>query len=170
MLATHFDAEKRYSELRKQALSATMAVLDNNIVLSEINSNALSSALLWNKSQVRIKDWDWFEGYSLFKFRYPKRFEMALWHSSKLIGITMGRPTFYGSAMRLDIVEASPSDLGDRPSIFESVLVAYGIYARLINAKQIRIMNPVNDAVKSYYESFGYEYRVKGDYLFKDVY
>lgn len=82
----------------------------------------------------------------------------------------MGRPTFYGSAMRLDIIEASPSDTGDRPSIFESVLVAYGIYARLINAKQIRIMNPVNDEVKSYYESFGYVYRFKGDYLFKDVY
>jgi hypothetical protein len=170
MLATHFDAEKRYSELRKQALSATMSVLDNKITLSEINSNALSATRLWNKSQIRIKDWDWFEGYSCFKFRYPKRFEMALWHSNKLIGITMGRPTFYGSAMRLDIIEASPSDLGDRPSIFESVLVAYGIYARLINAKQIRIMNPVNDAVKSYYESFGYKYIVKGDYLFKDIY
>lgn len=170
MLATHFDAEKRYTELRKQALNATMSVLDNNIVLSEINSKALNASLTWGKSQIRIKNWDWIEGYNLFKFRYPKRFEMALWHSSKLIGITMGRPTFYGNAMRLDIVEASPSDLGNRPSIFESVLIAYGIYARLINAKQIRIMNPVNDAVKLYYESFGYEYRIKGDYLFKDVY
>jgi len=170
MLATHLDAEKRYAELRKQALGATMTVLNNNITLSEINANALSSTRSWDNSKVRIKDWDWFEGYSVFKFRYPKRFEMALWHSNKLIGITMGRPTFYGTAMRLDIVEASPSDIGDRPSIFESVLVAYGIYARLINAKQIRIMNPVNDEVKAYYESFGYQYTIKGDYLFKDVY
>jgi hypothetical protein len=170
MLATHFDAEKRYSELRKQALSATMSVLDNKIILSEINPNALNATLLWSKSKIRIKDWDWFEGYSSFKFRYPKRFEMALWHSNKLIGLTMGRPTFYGSAMRLDIIEASPPDIGDRPSIFESVLVAYGIYARLINANQIRIMNPVNDTVKSYYESFGYKYITKGDYLYKEIY
>jgi hypothetical protein len=170
MLATHMDAEKRYTELRKQALSATMEVLNNQIFLSGITADALNETKLWDQSQVRIKNWDWIEGYSVFKFRYPKRFEMALWQSNKLIGISMGRPSFNGTAMRLDIVEASPSDLGERPSIFETILMGYGIYARLINAKQIRIMNPVNDAVKSYYESFGYKYVAKGDYLYREVY
>lgn len=170
MLATHMDAEKRYTELRKQALSATMEVLNNQIILSGITADALNETKLWDQSQVRIKNWDWIEGYSVFKFRYPKRFEMALWQSNKLIGISMGRPSFNGTAMRLDIVEASPSDLGERPSIFETILMGYGIYARLINAKQIRIMNPVNDAVKSYYESFGYKYVAKGDYLYREVY
>jgi len=174
MLASHMDAEKRYSQLRKEALNATMQVLRggdaSNITLSEINVRALNASKLWKDSNIRIKDWDWIEGYTAFKFRYPKRFEMALWSDNQLIGLSMGRPTYQGTALRLDVVEASPSDLGDRPAIFETVLLAYGIYARLINAKQIRIMNPVNDRVKSYYESYDYKYVAKGDYLFKEIY
>jgi hypothetical protein len=170
MLATHLDAEKRYSEVRKQALSATMGVLNNQIVLKTINSEALNATKQWANSSTRIKNWDWIQNYNSFRFQYPKRFEMALWEYNKLIGITMGRPTFNGTAMRLDVVEASPSDLGERSNIFETVLLAYGIYANLINAKQIRIMNPVNDRVKRYYESFGYKYVAKGDYLYREVY
>ncbi|MDH5447050.1 MAG: hypothetical protein OEY52_15995 [Gammaproteobacteria bacterium] len=173
MLATHLDTELRYSKIRKEALNAASEILRNrngtNIVLSEINSDALKASKEWQKSNTRIKNWDWVEGYSVFKFRYPKRFEMALWEARKLIGLSMGRPTYQGTALRLDVVEASPSDLGDRPSIFETVLLGYGIYARLINAKQIRIMHPVNEKVRTYYEKYSYKYVASGDYLFKEV-
>jgi len=94
---------------------------------------------------------------------------MALWEIGKLIGLSMGRPTYQGSALRLDAVEAAPLDLGNRSSIFDSVLVAYGIYARLINAKEIRIMHPVNREVRTYYERFGYKYVGNGDYLYREV-
>jgi hypothetical protein len=30
-------------------------------------------------------------------------------------------------------------------------------------------MHPVNEEVKSYYETYGYQYVVKGDYLSKDI-
>lgn len=141
-----------------------------NIRLTEIDAKALNASKIWNNSKTRIKDWNWIEGYSAFKFRYPKRFEMALWESSRLIGLSMGRPTYQGAALRLDVVEASPSDLGDRPPIFGSVLIGYGIYARLINAKQIRIMNPVNEQVKEYYEKYSYKYVASGDFLYKEIY
>ncbi len=174
MLDTHIDAEKRYNILREAAIQATVETLrsgnNKDIKLSLINAKALNATQLWSKSKVRQVDWDWIEGYSSFKFRYPKRFEMALWDSRQLIGISMGRPTYQGSALRLDVVEASPSDLGERSSIFEAVLLGYGIYARLLNAKQIRIMNPINNTVKSYYETFGYEYVPKGDYLYKEIF
>jgi hypothetical protein len=175
MLATHSDAEFRYSTIRKEALNAATEMLISNsgepvITLTEINSQALSDSLAWNSSALRIKDWDWLEGYSVFKFRYPKRFEMALWESGKLIGLSMGRPTYQGTALRLDVVEASPSDLGKRSGIFESVLLGYGIYARMINAKQIRIMHPVNDNVKNYYEKYDYRYVSSGDYLYRNIY
>lgn len=173
MLATHVDAEIRYSRLRKEALSVASEILKSGggtgIALTEINAAALNASKAWSTSKVRIKDWDWVEGYNVFKLRYPKRFEMALWHSSRLIGLSIGRPTYQGTALRLDVVEAAPSDLGERPSIFEAVLLGYGIYARLVNAKQIRIMNPVNEKVKTYYERFGYKYVAAGDYLFKEV-
>jgi hypothetical protein len=173
MLATHMDAESRYSKIRREALNAASEILMNgsgpNIRLTEITANALSESREWGNSKTRVKNWDWVEGYSVFKFRYPKRFEMALWESSKLVGLSMGRPTYQGTALRLDVVEASPLDLGDRPAIFEAVLLGYGIYARLINAKQIRIMNPVNERVKSYYERYNYKYVANGDYLFKEI-
>ena len=173
MLATHLDAEKRYSTIRKEALAAATEVVqgagNNSIRLSEIDAQALLAFRSWEKSRTRVKDWDWIEGYNSFRFRYPKRFEIALWENNNLIGLSMGRPTYQGSALRLDVVEAAPLDIGDRPSIFDSVLVAYGIYARLLNAKQIRIMNPVNKEVISYYEKFGYRYVAGGDYLSKEV-
>jgi hypothetical protein len=139
------------------------------INLTEINANALNASKEWMRSNSRIKNWDWVEGYSVFRFRYPKRFEMALWESSKLIGLSMGRPTYQGTALRLDVVEAAPSDLGERPKIFEAVLIGYGVYARMINAKQIRIMNPVNEQVKSYYEKYRYKYVASGDYLVREI-
>ena len=101
MLATHFDAEKRYSQIRREALNATSEILKNengpNISLTGINSDALNASKEWNNSRTRIKNWDWIEGYSVFKSRYPKRFEMALWESKKLIGLSMGRPTYQGT-------------------------------------------------------------------------
>lgn len=173
MLATHMDAERRYSVIRKEALAAATEIVQSSgkqsMRLSEIDSKALAAFRSWEKSRTRLKGWDWVEGYSIFRFRYPKRFEMALWETNNLIGLSMGRPTYQGTALRLDVVEASPLDIGGRPSIFESVLVAYGIYARLINAKQIIIMHPVNKEVISYYEKFSYRYVSGGDYLYKEV-
>ena len=76
------------------------------------------------------------DGYTAFKFRYPKRFEIAIWQANQLIPLSMGRPTYRGGSLRLDFVEASPRDLGERPSVFDEVLIAYGIYARMLNAKK----------------------------------
>ncbi|MGM8228716.1 hypothetical protein ACSV5M_19205 [Cellvibrio sp. ARAG 10.3] len=170
MLASHMDAEQRYTELRKLALEYAQADKSkSNLKLSLITPQALKAAKSWTTSTSRKVDWDWLEGYSSFKFRYPKRFEVALWQSANLITLSIGRPTYNGTALRLDFIEARPKDLGPRPSVFGEVLVAYGIYARLLNAKQIRIMHPIDDGVKSYYSSFGYTYVPKKDYLYRDV-
>lgn len=174
MLATHLDAEKRYEILRKTALEIAHSGLNPQekslFKFETITNSALTETANWGKSPNRRVDWDWISGYAAFKFRYPKRFETAIWFRDKLINISMGRPTYNGSSLRLDFVEASPKDLGERPSVFNEVLVAYGIYARMINAKQIRIMNPINTEVKEYYESFGYTYVANKDYLFREVY
>ena len=170
MLASHMDAEQRYTELRKLALEYAQSDKGkDSLKFSLITTQALKIARSWDKSPSRRVDWNWLEGYASFKFRYPKRFEVALWQSADLITLSMGRPTYNGTALRLDFIEARPKDLGPRPSVFGEVLVAYGIYARLLNAKQIRIMHPIDDGVKSYYSSFGYTYVPKKDYLYRDV-
>ncbi len=173
MLATHIEAEQRYTKLREIALKTAQRTINysgkENISVTTITQAALIASKQWAQSHARQVDWNWIEGYSAFKFQYPKRFEIALWETNKLIGLSMGRPTYHGTALRLDVVEASPPDLGDRPPIFDMILVAYGIYARFINASEIRIMNPINDDVKQYYESFGYTYVAKKDYLYRGI-
>lgn len=170
MLATHIDAENRYQKLRETALQAAQQNFQefglSGIKATTITPSALVAVKTWNNSRDRKVDWDWRDGYGVFRYRYPKRFEIALWKTTRLIGISMGRPTYNGSSLRLDIVEASPRELGDRPKVIPLVLASYAIYAHLINASEIRIMNPINTEVKNYYESFGYKYLNRNDYLY----
>lgn len=173
MRATYLGAEQRYDQFRRLALEYAQDDLSarniNNLRLSTITAEALAVSKLWDRSVTRRVDWDWVDGYGAFKFRHPKRFEIAVWQQKNLITLSMGRPTYHGSALRLDFVEARPRDLGDRPSTFKEVLLAYGVYARMINASQIRIMNPINDDIKGYYEAFGYTYVRRGDYLYREI-
>ena len=72
MLATHLDAENRYSIIRREALNITsemlMAGSHPSIRLTEINVAALNASKEWASSKTRIKNWDWIEGYSAFRF------------------------------------------------------------------------------------------------------
>lgn len=166
MLATHFDAERRYHEIRKTALRVisgqTPATLHLEFRL--VDEKALNAAKLWKESKQRLVSWDWIANYGPFKFRYPKRFELALWHNNNLASLSLGRPTYCGTGMRLDFVEGNP----DRREIkvFPFVMAAITTYAEALGANEIRVMNPINEEVKSYYEKFGLVYVAKGDYLY----
>lgn len=173
MKLTHIDAENRYNILRKQAIRIIQSDLDSrnkhNLKLTTVTSAALQETKKWFSSTKRKVNWNWIDEYGNFKFSYPKRFEAALWQQNDLICISLGRPTYSGCFLRLDVIEARPKDLGDRPNVFDEILLAYGVYARMIGATGIRIMNPVNEEVRAYYETFGYTYISKGDYLFREV-
>ncbi|WP_036801909.1 hypothetical protein [Photobacterium marinum] len=169
MKATHLDAEQRYSNLRKLTVNAAQKKLNkvseySEITLSCIDGKALKMAKWWESSPDRQVDWDWIDGYSAFKFRYPKRFELAIWHRGQLVSLSMGRPTYYGTSMRLDFIEANPDVKGIR--VFPATLFTMITYAELLGAREIRVINPINSEVKNYYESFGLKYFAKGDYLF----
>jgi hypothetical protein len=169
MLATHQDAEQRYAELRKLALETAQKGSSNALRLGTIDAAALAAASGWMGAANRQVDWDWAASYPSLRFRYPKRFEVAAWAAGELVALSFGRPTYHGHSLRLDFVEARPRSLGKRPPVFEEIEIAYDVYARLLNAKEIRIMNPINDEVRAYYESFGYEYVARQDFLFREV-
>lgn len=169
MLATHKDAEERYTIIRKAVLDELNREFhssnQNSIKAKLIDSAALAQSERWNLSSKRKVDWAWGEGYSTFKFRHPKRFEMALWHNNLLVSLSLGRPTYQGTKLRLDFIEGNP----DKPSsvkVFEPTFLAMVGYAQALGAKELRIMNPINGDVKRYYERFGFAYISKGDYLF----
>ncbi|EGR1737541.1 hypothetical protein WKI44_23000 [Vibrio alginolyticus] len=169
MKSTHLDAEQRYSQVRMNTIKAAQVKLNKtseykDIELKCIDGKALKLARWWSNSTKRKVDWDWIEGYAAFKFRYPKRFELAIWSKGELLSLSLGRPTYYGNSMRLDFIEANPDISGTR--VFPATLFTMITYAELLGATEVRVMKPINDDVKKYYQSFGLTYVVKGDYLY----
>ena len=81
------------------------------------------------------------------------------------ISLTLGRPTYYGTALRLDFIEANPEKPKDI-AVFPIVLFAMIVYAEALGANEIRVIEPINQDVKRYYESSGLTYVAKGDYLY----
>ena len=169
MKATHKDAEDRYTTYRK-------AVIDevNKDLLTQrkslykatlITNEALIKSVRWEQSPKRRVDWDWINGYSTFKFRYPKRFEMALWYQNKLASLSLGRPTYNGHSLRLDYIEGNP-EKSENVKVFEPTLIAMVAYAEIMGADELRVMHPISTTVREHYERFGLQYIANGDYLF----
>lgn len=168
MLATHRDAEERYSIIRKAVIEEInkdfISSNQRSLKAKLIDASALTQSQRWNGSSRRKVDWDWVEGYNAFKFRYPKRFEMALWHNDVLASLSLGRPTYQGTKLRLDFIEGNPEKPGG-VRVFEPTFLAMVGYAQALGASELRIMNPINGDVRRYYERFGFAYVTKGDYL-----
>ena len=73
----------------------------------------------------------------------------------KLAGLSLGRPTYAGTGLRLDYIEKAPvTDI----RLVETMLVALTAYGVLLGANHLKIMHPVNTTVRDYYVSFGFTY------------
>ncbi|WP_444925892.1 hypothetical protein ACJJI4_17070 [Microbulbifer sp. TRSA002] len=167
MLATHQDAERRYGAIRAQVLNVAESMLRESfpaLRLKTIDSEALKAVMAWDRHPGRRVNWDWAGSYPELSYRHPKRFECAIWHRGQLNGSSLGRPTYCGGSLRLDFIEATPEDK-DIP-VLDVVVVAMQTYADVLGAKELRIMHPINEAVKSYYASHGFTYVSRGDYLY----
>ncbi|WP_086932698.1 hypothetical protein [Agarilytica rhodophyticola] len=118
-------------------------------------------------------NWDWEGGgYDEYSFRHPKRFEMATWYGSKLASLCLGRPSYMGGHLRLDFAEANPSENPLKGRIIPIILSAGELYASIIGASEIRLIDPIDSKLVNYYSSFGYRYvshNVKKHYLVKDL-
>ena len=159
MLQTHREAEQRYERFRQQARQFAHELLpyqDKALIgLSSIDSKAISQSKTWAGLPGRVTDWDWLDGSSTYRRRYPKRFELAIWYGSILCGLTLGRPSYRGTWMRLDFVERRPGINPLQGRIVPISLTAIEAYAELLGAQQVRIMDPFEDVI-GYYASFGY--------------
>ena len=170
MLATHADAEQRYEKIRKETLKAAENLISRDysqLRLTTLDAVTLKAAQSWTNHAKRRVDWDWLGSYHSLKFRYPKRFEAAVWYKGKLNGLSIGRPTYNGGSLRLDFIEASPVDR--EIAVFDIIVVAMRTYADMLGARELRIMHPINERVKTYYTSRGFRYVSNGDYLFMSI-
>ena len=162
MLATHVEAESRYESFRKLAREAISKELPygdrGNIKLTEISQRALIYSKAWAADINRKVDWPWAEGYKSYAFRYPNRFELATWYGSALVGLSLGRPSYAGTRLRLEFIEANPSSNPLKGRIVPITISAAELYANIIGASELRIIDPIDKKLIEYYSSFGYRY------------
>jgi hypothetical protein len=158
MLATHKQATIKYEETRKNARSIAEQSLPQHLKgklkLKGVDRSALAAFSIWQKIPERKVDWDWNFAHR-YCFRYPKAFDLSVWHGNSLCSLTLGRPTFKGTEMRLDFIEKTPANCLFSGDMFRVSLLAYETYGELIGATKIRIMEPTNNKLINYYMSHG---------------
>lgn len=162
MLATHQDAERRYESFREMARDAIQKELPytdrNNIRLSNICQKALMQAKLWDEDPNRLVDWPWGSDYRDYSYRNPKRFELAAWYGNTLAGLSLGRPSYAGTRLRLEFIESRPSSSPLKGRIVPITISVAELYANVIGAEELRIIDPIDEKLIEYYSSFGYRY------------
>lgn len=142
------------------------------IYLTEIDIKALYGIM---SSEGRVVDWDWNFGVKSYRKRYPSRLELAIWYNSTICGLSLGRPSYNGTRVRLDFIERVPGVNNPlKGRVTPIAVTAYEVYARLIDAAQVRIIRPADELI-DYYSSLHYSF-VKGtgtdsnpSYLYKNL-
>lgn len=162
MLATHLEAESRYRAYRQEVRRYVKKALPygdaNAIILDDIDQRALTQSRLWNSIPDRKVDFEWELNYPVYRKRYPKRFELAIWYQNRLESLALGRPSYMGTRVRLELIERVAVNSFLKGKVFAITELALIAYAELLGAEEVRIMQPINESVRNYYVQKGYSY------------
>lgn len=171
---SHQRTDLTYAQLREQsraqAISKMPLRLQESVELEDITARSIAQLSRWETHPDRRVMWSWPQWTSRYAAIYPKRFELAIWFHSMLCSASLGRPTWGAGKLRLDMIESSPEKTPLTGNTAQLTVIAAEAYALSIGAQQVRIMNPINNKVRSHYESLGYLYfGGKSDYCTKDL-
>lgn len=148
----------RYDQFRHQAREISAEnlppYLKGVLAFASIDHKALVAAKAWESMEERSVAWDWSFS-SRYKALWPKAFDMSVWFGNTLCSLTLGRPTYKGTDIRLDFIERCPRNFPHAGEMFRVSLLAYETYGALIGANKIRIMRPMNERLIRYYMSHG---------------
>lgn len=72
---------------------------------------------------------------------------------SKSVVLTLGRPAYKGTSIRMDFIESLSKRTIYTGELFSVSLLAYQTYGRLIGAEYIRIIEPINEKLITFYTS-----------------
>ncbi|MGH1374136.1 MAG: hypothetical protein ACRBBW_18995 [Cellvibrionaceae bacterium] len=158
MQTSHIHTLNRYDKYRAQARELATDNLPNHLKgvldISGISHRELNACKAWQDNSERVTDWDW-----SFSSRYcevnPKAFDMSVWSGNRLCSLTLGRPTYKGTEMRLDFIERAPGISPYSGDMFRVSLLAYELYGTLVGATKLRIMEPMNDKLIAHYKTYG---------------
>jgi len=123
-----------------------------NVDLKEVDIKALNAFKLWEYDLERKVDWDWTFA-SRYCVRYPKAFDLSVWNGNSLLSLTLGRPMFKGTSIRMDFIERNPQYTIYSGELFGVSQLPYETFGRLIGVQSIRLVEPMNAKLISYYAS-----------------
>lgn len=164
----HLAFELAHESLPEVLKSRKGAVSKSSISYAPLDLKAINELRKWELSKLRKAVWDWERVNRSYK-NHPKKFDVTVWHKDHtLCSASIGRPTWGGGKLRLDVIEANPAGSLLDGIVLDINLTAYGFYARLMNCTELRIMHPVNEQVKNYYlGKTGFKFDAKGNFCYK---
>ncbi len=148
----------------------SQGILKSTLTFGGIDANCINELKKWEMSGLRRVAWDWDKMLKIYRPE-PKRFEIAIWHNKHwLCSASIGKTTSQGGKLRLDLIESNPNRTILAGLVVDINITLYEAYARAIGATELRIISPVNDAVKDYYLSRkGVSYNNQKENFFEDM-
>ena len=155
MQPSYANTIKKYDLYRVEAREIARNALPGylkNLTLGGVDLKAITAFRLWQYDSERKVDWDWTFA-SRYCAKYPKAFDLSVWSGNTLLSLTLGRPTYRGTSIRMDFIEKTPGLTTYSGEIFGVSQLAYETYGRLIGAESIRLIEPMNKKLITYYTS-----------------
>lgn len=155
MKTSHLAAINKYEQYRIETRAIAKESLPSSLKrlsLSKIDHKALTAFRTWQDIPERKVNWDWTFA-SRYCMRHPKAFDLSVLNGNTLLSLTLGRPTYKGTSMRMDFIEGVPKNTIYTGELFSVSLLAYQTYGRLIGAEFIRIIEPMNEKLIKFYTS-----------------
>jgi len=121
--------------------------------LTEINNTAIAAQKSWmgEGREPPNGGWDWSHWIHETRRSNHRAFEVAIWQGNELCGLCLGTPNKKRLVLRVELIEGSPyTNHPLRGKIAMIALTAAEAYAIVLGSNEVRIMDPVEGALKSY--------------------
>jgi hypothetical protein len=150
-----------YGELRKVAHEFTEAEYRQfSVRLREIRYDDAVEADRWSAlwdDAAKVPIWTWTRMYRDYHGNSGiKRFDAALDVNGKLCALCYGVPSRRKLILKLHAIARLPENNPLEGKVLTIMLFAADAYARLLDAEELWICNPMNDRLVSLYEGAGY--------------
>lgn len=155
---------QEYAEARKLALASAQAHLRaesdeySMVRLTLIDEAALSAWRVQWGPLIRSGDggWDWVEQRRL-KQGVISRFEVAIWHGSRLCGLALGKPSNGDGNLSVHLLEGCP----ERDHPLKGLIAYIGLraaetYAIALGKQELHLIRPLSGAL-SIYQAMGFD-------------
>lgn len=103
----------------------------------------------------RHVDWDWPSEIDLWRRKCVSRLEMSVWHENHLCGLLIARTSSNKKALYIEGIEGAPYNHPLKGLVIPICVAASEGYAAMLEAKEIRIVEP-DPAVRQAYVELGY--------------